>query len=141
VVRAALRLLYDTVAHNPFSPALETGRFSATLAHLEAQLGAMGPGPGEESDEERDGEGRGGGEAGAEGGDGDGGARWEEGDVEVRGTAASGRRLAGGAACARAPRRSRPRRSTGRLPCAVGGPLPSAGRLQGSSWLVQAVTQ
>ncbi|KIY95620.1 hypothetical protein MNEG_12341 [Monoraphidium neglectum] len=83
VVRAALRLLYDTVAHNPFSPALETGRFSATLAHLEAQLGAMGPGPGEESDEERDGEGRGGGEAGAEGGDGDGGARWEEGDVEM----------------------------------------------------------
>jgi hypothetical protein len=78
VIRAALRLLFECIKSNPFSPALSTDRFAATLAHLEGQLREMGPGPREEG-------GEGDGDGGAEGGAGAEDEEKEAGDAKVRG--------------------------------------------------------
>jgi hypothetical protein len=75
VVRAALRLLFSCVQNNPFAPQLSTERFTATLAHLEQQLEAMGPDP----DAARGGE-EGAGGSGGEGGDAEVGQRLRVGE-------------------------------------------------------------
>lgn len=73
VIRAALQLLFSCLKNNPFSPKLATERFSTTLANLEEQLKALGPGPRGEGDEED------------EGGEGEGEGEEGQGDVRVSG--------------------------------------------------------